>query len=77
MGDYKEETKVSDTPLLAKEGWEELKNIKPIECGHCKSMNTVCIYRYAVGSIICATINEEFLCRDCGKFTSYYLEYES
>ncbi len=77
MGDYREKTLVSDTPLLAKEGWQEISCIMPVECGFCRSMNTVCIYRYAVGSNICAEIKEEYLCKNCQKFTSYYLEYES
>ena len=77
MGDYKEKIKVNDKPILADADWKELKNIRSLACGFCKSKNTFCIYHYEVGSIICATIEEEFYCRDCGKFTSYYLDYES
>ncbi len=77
MGDYKEEIKVSDTPLLAGEEWKEIKSDKKIPCGSCGSENTVCIYREGMGSIIGYYKDEEYYCRDCKKFTSIYIDYDS
>ena len=77
MGDFTTEYTTSKTPVWAKKNRENIDKIKPIECRNCKSMNTICIYERAHGCNIGWTIEEEFLCNDCGYFTQYIHEYES
>ena len=40
------------------------------ECGHCGSMDTLCIYLHYVGGLGTGQdMTVELVCRDCGKFT--------
>ena len=78
MGDFTNETKISDKPLYAKEILEvKLESPRHKKCGSCSSNNTICVYSDAYGCIIGYTIVEEFYCKDCKQFTAYIYEYES
>jgi len=76
MGTSSSEVKISDKPILATEHIEIVIHPKK-ECGHCKSLNTICINNRSAGSIIGYFSDLDILCNDCGKYTLYSDEYDS
>ena len=75
MGEYTEDIIIKDTPIYAKN--EISVNDHKKECGSCKSNNTACIFVRSEGCNMGFTFDEEYVCRDCGKYTAYLLDYDS
>ena len=75
MGDKTYEEKVGDTPWF--EVGKPPEDKRKAACGACGSDNTVCVHYDAGGCIIGWSIEEEYKCLDCGRYTALIEEYES
>ena len=77
MGDVREQIIVRDGPIHDGPGNRDLSAVSLRPCGACGGEDTVCVHSFADGCNIGYWLADEFLCRTCGKHTSYETDYES
>ena len=63
---------ISDTRKLASDDEPKLEKGNFSECKFCRSLNTIVVHHKSGATSDGLVVEEELLCKECGKYTQYY-----